>query len=327
MQRGERSALRSCIEAVLMFVISFIFFNMDFFTIFFILPLLLYAINNGERKAILLIVLEVLLIIVTDSFMISDSLTTKLGFALLLIDLYIPLSLSAAGIVWLRTRGERRLLRRLLFVLLPAIILVVPAAAFILSDRALSSAVYTAYGNAFAAVLSPMLSLVAPGVDVSVFIDLILITVTSFLFPVLLCGICATCFIYESALHSRESDWEESVMRFSFPQDAIWGFIISWALVLILRFVSAPMLLEIAVMNAALVWTVFYAIQGFTVIFARIRRRHRTVKSMTVLIVLVIMSLLIPGINFIILLGVPLLGVLENFFDLKKIGVQDEDHS
>ena len=48
---------------------------------------------------------------------------------------------------------------------------------------------------------------------------------------------------------------------------------------------------------------------------------------MTVLIVLVIMSLLIPGINFIILLGVPLLGVLENFFDLKKIGVQDEDHS
>ena len=326
MQQGDRKG-RSLIEGVLMFFISYVLFNLDLFTIFYVTPLLLYSINNGKRKAELLIAIDMLFIVVTDILMIDGSISTKLGFAFLLIDLYIPLSLSAAGIVWLRTGGERRLLRRLLMVLLPSIILIVPCALFILSDRALSDAVYSAYGDAFAAVLGPMMGVLIPGIDMKVFTDLILTTVMSLLFPVLLCGICATCFTYESALHSRESDWEESVMRFSYPQDAIWGFIASWALVLILRFVSAPLLLEIAVMNVAFVWTVFYAIQGFTVVFARIRRRHRTVKSMTALIVVVAISLLIPGINFIVLLGIPLLGVLETFFDLKKIGVGYEDHS
>ena len=327
MQQGGRSALRSLVEGFLMFIISFVLFNLDFVSLFYVAPLLLYSINNGEKKAELLMVLDMIFIIVTDMLLIDGSTSTKLGFAFLLIDLYIPLSLSAAGIVWLRTKGERRLLRRLLMVMLPSIILLVPCAAFILSDRALSTSVYTAYGNAFAAVLGPMFEIIAPGIDMKVFTDLILITVMSLMLPVLLCGICATCFMYESALHSRESEWEDAVMCFSFPQDAIWGFIISWALVLLLRFVSAPLLLEIAVMNIAFVWTVFYSIQGFTVVFARIRRRHRTVKSMTVLIVIAAVSLLVPGINFIVLLGVPLLGVLETFFDLKKLGVGYEDHS
>ena len=327
MQDGSRTGLRSLVEGILMFVISYVLFNLELFSLFFMVPLLLYAINNGTRKAGLLTAVFMLFIIVTDIFLIEGSMDTRLGFAFLLIDLYIPLSLSAAGIIWLRTRGERRLLGRLWMTLLPSIVLIVPCAAFILSDRALSSAVYTAYGNAFAVMFGPVLGLVAPGVDMKVLTDLILITVMSLLFPVLFCGICATCFIYESALHSRESEWEEAVMRFSFPQDAIWGFIVSWALVLVLRFVSAPLLLGIAAMNLAGVWTLVYAIQGFTVVYARIRRRNRNVRSMTLFIILVAIGLLIPGINLIVLIGVPALGVLETFFDLKKIGEYHEDHS
>ena len=326
MPDGKRG-LRSIGEGLILLIVSWMMFNLELFSILYIAPLLLYAVNHGVRKGTALVLVDLAAIIISDIFLIDGSVTTKLGFAFLLIDLYIPLSLSAAGIIWLRTRGERRLLRRLFLVLLPSIVLLVPYAAFILSDRALSAGIYSAYGNVFAAIMGPLLGLVAPSVDIKAFTDLILITVMSLLFPVLLCGICASCFIYETALHSRESGWEGTVMGFSFPQDAIWGFIASWALVLILRFVSAPLLLEIAVLNIASVWTVLYAIQGFTVVFARVRRRHGSMRSMTLLVIMLVLGLLVPGINFLILIGVPLLGVLENFFDLKKIGVENEDHS
>ena len=44
-------------------------------------------------------------------------------------------------------------------------------------------------------------------------------------------------------------------------------------------------------------------------------------------IVLAIFGLLIPGINLFTLIGLPILGVLESFFDLKKLGADYEDHS
>ena len=116
-------------------------------------------------------------------------------------------------------------------------------------------------------------------------------------------------------------------MRFSYPGDAVWGFIVSWALVLLLRFVSVPVAVPVIALNVAGIWTVLYAIQGFTVVFARVRKHSRNVRSMTVFIIVLFAGTLIPGINFIVVLGLPLIGVLETFFDLKKLGVENEDHS
>ena len=47
----------------------------------------------------------------------------------------------------------------------------------------------------------------------------------------------------------------------------------------------------------------------------------------TVIPVIIIFGLLIPGINLFTLIGLPILGVLESFFDLKKLGADYEDHS
>lgn len=314
-------------DALLLFAMSAVFLNLEPFSLLFVAPLLLYAIRYGERPAIGLIIAALGLIIAFDAFRMRAMLTDKLGLAMFLMNLHSPLSLSAAGIAWLMMRGERRLLRRLMITLLPSLFFLLLLAMFIFSDRALPAELYGTYGNVLAALLGPMISLIVPGVDVMIVIDLVLMLVMSLMYPVLFAGVCASLFIYESARHSRESGWEDDVMSFSFPQDAIWGFIVSWALVLVLRFVSAPLLLEIAAMNAAGIWSVLYAIQGFTVVTARIRRRHDNVKSMTIFIVLAIFGLVIPGINFIILIGLPIIGVLESFFDLKKLGADYEDHS
>ena len=321
---GRFCAIR---DAILLFAMSVVFLNLEPFSLLFVAPLLLYAIRYGERPAIGLITVAMGLLIAFTAFKMRSMLSDRTGVAVLLINLHSPLSLSAAGIMWLMMRGERRLLRRLMIALLPSLLLLLILAIFIFSDRALPSELYALYGNAFAALLGPVVSLLAPGLDIMIVVDLAIHLALDMIYPVLFAGICASLFIYESARHSRESRWEDDVMSFSFPQDAIWGFIASWALVLLLCFVSAPLLLGIAVMNLAGVWTLVYAIQGFTVVYARIRRRNRNVRSMTLFIILIAIGFLVPGINLIVLIGVPALGVLETFFDLKKIGEYHEDHS
>ena len=301
MADGKRRAI---IEGLVLVVISTLLARVGVAQLIFIAPLLLFAVSHGRKNAILLIVLEFFLLTAINLAMSEGLPSTKEEWALFLIVLYIPLSLSAAGITWLVTSGMG-LMKRLFMSLLPPAIFLGAISAFIVTDRALSSLLFEEFRNAFAVMLGPVFGELFPSIDMDVL----------------------SAFIYETAKHSRESEWEEAVMRFSFPSDAVWGFIISWALVLLLRFVSVPVAVPVIVLNAAGVWTVIYAIQGFSIVYARVRKHSSNVRSMTVLIVLLLLGTVVPGINFIVLFGLPLLGVLGNFFDLKKLGVGNEDHS
>ena len=322
MERGK-GALAG--EAVLLLAASLVLYRMDLAMLVFPAPLLLFSIHGGRKAASLLVAAGFVLAVITDLVAVGVP-SGRESMVFFLISMFIPLSLSAAGIIWLGTEG-RGLLPRLFLTMAPALVFAAVLAVFIGTDRALLESIISLFQDAFAAMLSPVMSAVFPGLDVGFIAYVALLAAASLIFPVLLCGICAGCFIFESVLHSRESMWEEKVMRFEYPSNAVWGFIASWALVLLLRFVSVPMLLEIAALNLATVWAVIYAIEGFSVIFAHIRKRWEHVRSMTVLILLMVIGLFVPGINLIILIGLPLLGVFETFFDLKRIGAGNEDYS
>ena len=321
----ESNRLRAAGEAICLLVLSQIMAHVGVAVLISVAPLLFFAIRHGRKPAYILIAVSVLVNLAFFGFQGLFGLG-KEGIAILIINMYIPLSLSAAGIVWLGTKG-RNTMGRLFLTLIPSVVFLGASAGFFLSDMALLENIRTGYENAFAAVIGPVIEGLLPGVDPSILAYSILVVFMSLLFPVLLCGICASCFIYETAKHSRESDWEEKVVNLEYSSDAVWGFIISWALVLLMRFVSAPLLLWIAVWNLALVWTVIYAIEGFSVVFARLRRRSPALRSMALLIMVLVLGTFVPGINFIVLIGLPLLGVLESFFDLKKQGGKNENHS
>ena len=310
----------------MLLVVSTILARTGLAELIFIAPLLLFAVSHGRKNAALLIIIELIVLTAINLFLPPGLPKTKEDAALFLISMYIPLSLSAAGITWLGTSGMG-LLRRLFSSLVLPIIFLGAISVFIAADRALSELLFGEFRNAFAALLQPVLGSLFPSLNMDVLAYIVIIGVLSFILPAIFCGVCASAFIYETAKHSRESMWEEAVMRFSFPQDAVWGFIVSWALVLLLRFISVPTAIPVIVMNAAGIWTVIYAIQGFTIVYARVRKHSREARSMTVLIVLLLFGTVIPGINLIVLFGLPLLGVLGNFFDLKKLGAENEDHS
>ena len=308
-------------------VLSMVFYSLGVVSFLYVVPVMLFALKGGRRKAELLLSVVSFIVLALEVFHMRGADAGKERFAYLLISLYFPLSLSAAGIVWLETEHDHRLLRRLVSALVPSIVFLFVITVFIYTDRALLDSLMGDYENALAQLMGDLLGQLLPGLEMSVLAELVLMTVLSMLVPFLLASICASCFIYCCGRHSRESEWEWSVMTFEYPPNVVWGLIVSWALVLLLHFVSVPAALIVAVMNLALSFCVLYGIEGFSVVMARLRRKNGKVRSMTVFTVLFIASIALPGINLIIILGLPLLGVLESFFDLKKIGAEYENHS
>ena len=173
--------------------------------------------------------------------------------------------------------------------------------------------------DAFEVLLSPFINVEALGEEFwSLFCSTLLQIVGAMVIPLVLCFVCVTCFTYESVLHSRESDWEDRVSLLELDGRMIWIFLALWLGVLLSRFVSIPTIAGIALFNVTLSFTVVYAIQGFSVLYYRLRKRGRKLKSYTLFLILLAIALLVPGINILIVLVLPLLGVLETFFELRK---------
>lgn len=309
--RGASLALRDSVLAV---VVSFLLFYFGFGEFIFVFPLLLLASRYKKKVSALSILVEAVLVVSYSFFTRVDGL---LGFLLMCFELFIPLSLLAAGATWLATE-KRGIGTRLFIALLPSLVFFAIIYVFLEQEPALLGEYLEITENAFEALLSPFINVGAMGEEFwSVFCTTLLLIVVSMIIPVVLCFVCVTCFSYESVLHSRESDWEERVARLELDGRAIWIFLALWLLVLLSRFISIPTIAGIALFNVTLAFTVVYAIQGFSVLYYNLCKRRRF-KSYTLFLILLAIALLAPGVNIIVVLGLPLVGVLETFFELRK---------
>ena len=309
--RGASLALRDSVLAV---VVSFLLFYFGFGEFIFVFPLLLLASRYKKKVSALSILVEAFLVVSYSFFTRVDGL---LGFLLMCFELFIPLSLLAAGATWLATE-KRGIGTRLSIALLPSLVFFAIIYVFLEQEPALLGEYLEITENAFEALLSPFINVGAMGEEFwSVFCTTILLIVVSMIIPVVLCFVCVTCFSYERVLHSRESDWEERVARLELDGRAIWIFLALWLLVLLSRFISIPTIAGIALFNVTLSFTVVYAIQGFSVLYYNLCKRRRF-KSYTLFLILLAIALLAPGVNIIVVLGLPLVGVLETFFELRK---------
>lgn len=308
--------------------LSTLMYELNLSTFLFAAPLMIFAIRHKKNRAMVLFGLEALIVIALEVFRHFSALNDSIKLLALVFSLAIPLSLLAAGAIWLYTE-KHKLLVRILLSLLPVCVISGLLLVFYAVDVTLFEGLYDYYKNAFASSLGELLGKVlGEDLDYEMLFSLIASCFLSLVLPFLTLAVCATSFIYETGLHSRESDFEDRVAGYEFPTDFVWTFIISLALLLLFHFVSAvPLALMVVIMNLTGLFTVLYSIQGFTVVYARLRRRMMNLKSMTLFIILFIVALVVPGINFIVIFGLPLLGLLESFFDLKKLGVKNEDHS
>jgi len=91
------------------------------------------------------------------------------------------------------------------------------------------------------------------------------------------------------------------------PEKVIWGFLIGWLGVLVSLWKDMGWI-GILAWNVALLGTVLYGLQGVDILKFILRRMERF-RSMVIFAI--ILCLFMPGLNIIILIGVPLLGVSD----------------
>ena len=311
----ENNALLAFRDGAVAVVVSFFFFYLGFGEFIFVFPLLLLSTRFKKRVSALAILVEAFIVVFYTYLNRAEG---ELSLLLMLFELYIPLSLLAAGMTWLISEGKRIGIR-LLLALLPSILFFIILYVFLEQEPALLDSFLTLAEDVFEALLSPFINFGAmDGTLVSFIIETILLVIASLIIPLVLCFVCATCFSFESVLHSRESDWEDRVARLELDGRAIWIFLALWVLVLLFRFISVPTIAVVALFNVTLSYTILYAVQGFSVLYCNMRKKGRKLKSYTLFLILLAIALFIPGINFIIVLGLPLIGVLETFIELRR---------
>ena len=311
----ENNALLAFRDGAVAVVVSFFFFYLGFGEFIFVFPLLLLSTRFKKRVSALAILVEAFIVVFYTYLNRAEG---ELSLLLMLFELYIPLSLLAAGMTWLISEGKRIGIR-LLLALLPSILFFIILYVFLEQEPALLDSFLTLAEDVFEALLSPFINFGAmDGTLVSFIIETILLVIASLIIPLVLCFVCATCFSFESVLHSRESDWEDRVARLELDGRAIWIFLALWVLVLLFRFISVPTIAVVALFNVTLSYTILYAVQGFSVLYYNMRKKGRKLKSYTLFLILLAIALFIPGINFIIVLGLPLIGVLETFIELRR---------
>ena len=311
----ENNALLALRDGAVAVVVSFFFFYLGFGEFIFVFPLLLLSTRFKKKVSALAILVEAFIVVFYTYLNRAEG---ELSLLLMLFELYIPLSLLAAGMTWLISEGKRIGIR-LLLALLPSILFFIILYVFLEQEPALLDSFLILAEDVFEALLSPFINFGAmDGTLVSFIIETILLVIASLIIPLVLCFVCATCFSFESVLHSRESDWEDRVARLELDGRAIWIFLVLWVLVLLFRFISVPTIAVVALFNVTLSYTILYAVQGFSVLYYNMRKKGRKLKSYTLFLILLAIALFIPGINFIIVLGLPLIGVLETFIELRR---------
>ena len=283
----------------------------------FILPLLLVALYHGKKGSLIAFAVETAGLVLWN--FIGNPLyeaVPDIALPLITIELYIPLSLSAAGVIWILTSGKR-IEARLGLSILPAVLFIVLTGIVTGRDTALSLALTEHYGNVFETLLTMLLG-EAPGEEfMAIFMDIFIQVTMSLAVPMSACFACASFFIYETSRHSRETDWELKVRSLELDGRIIWGLIFSIAGVILMRFVKLPPAIGSVLFSAAILLSMLYFIQGFSVVSYWIGKRT-DVKSSTLFTVLIMILLLAQGINIILFLAISITGMAETFFDLRR---------
>lgn len=117
---------------------------------------------------------------------------------------------------------------------------------------------------------------------------------------------------------SADEPYTPPVDRVAVPDSAVWPLLGGWAVV------SADALLGIGFFgylgwNVALVFTLIYAIQGIGVAATLMDRAGMSHRGRRLAGVGLIAALFIPGINILISVGIPALGVSELWVDYKRV--------
>ena len=300
------------LKAFISVAFSVMLLLLEFTSLIFTLPLLAFVATSRREDGVK-VFLPAALILILRSVYNSWGLE-NMGLWVS-VDLYVPLSLLVAGYIWTISKGK--LEKRLFLSLLPALLATILLGLVFFMDRALFDTFYSSMKDAFAVVMESTLATLGIEADIDFLFLMVSTTVGVFAFPSITAAACVSFFFYEGRRHSRETEFDDVVASIELNINLVWVLILSLALLMSSRFISMPLVITMAFLSLVITMLLVYSIQGFSVLTAWIKNSGANMKSTTLFIVLLMIGLFMPGLNIVVLFGLPLLGLIENFFNIK----------
>lgn len=322
-------------DSLLMVIASMLLYRLMFTNILYTIPLLLLAPRFEDRRMALLPVAAVFLLVVGgELFTARNVLGQSTTPLILVIGLFIPVVLLVAAAVWIWLRDSRSLVRYLASCVF-AVVAGIGLAVWLHSGSDTVMRVGEIYSSTFKALFSTFMPTTTPaliateevvqataettilGVNADVLFALCLQVVYHSFVPMCMAVIGVSALISECMLHRQDEAWQQRVANWRLPENAIWVFLGAWTLVLLNMVLPFPGAVSALAMNLAMSVSLLYMVQGISILIFLIRRRN-PLFSVTRAMVFVFLCMMLPGLNALVVLVLPLIGALETWITFRK---------
>lgn len=302
-------------DIILLTVLSFILSCFSVGSLVFTFPLLLLSKRYPKKVTDTACVAVMVLAAGKQLFTSKDVLMNSLTYFFVGNNLFIPFALILGAMVWMHTKGED-VVKRLIYTIVPTLVLFVLFAVIYTILPQSAEGVLSTYREIFVTLFSEIFQLSNEALNTM--FDMVLEMMLSLVIPLVFINIVVVHYLFEASKNGNDVNFDKKIINFSLPYYFIYTFLGLWTIMLLKRFVSIPMSVNVIVNNLALLVTLFYGMQGFSIILYNLRRKGSTLSGTRMMAFLILSMVLLPGINAVLVLALIGVGVVNTWIELRK---------
>lgn len=316
------------LDLLLAVLASFAMYNLGLGYLIFTFPLLVLSKRTSREKTDTACVAVLVLVLLKQLYTYRESLSDALTSALIGINLFVPLSLILGALVWVNT-AKVKLFNRILLMCAPSFLVFFGLELWFTIKPELALRVMEEYRGQYLDMVKALTGETNETSDAvfQIFMYGILGAIVSLTSLVNISNAFLSSMAGKSYLDEEK---DKVIMNFQVPGNFVYPFLILWACMLFFNFFEVKASILLLVMNLAFFTLVIYGMQGFAIVYFNLKKRFEKLRVMRLFFLVTLLMLLFVGANLILWIGLPLLGVLENWITLRKRkqGVYtNEDHS
>ena len=313
----EQHTISMVRAGALAIVLSLVLYRIAASSTLFIVPLLFFAPRfQPARWALIPVGVVAVLLVGSQVVGLGGVLRNVSVFGALLIGFYMPVSLLVGTGIWIVLHSERILVRLL-------------AASSFAAVFGFSLVLWLAGGSesamATATIYREIIQVLAPslfgetmplGMNAETLFSAIVSLLRLGFLPIFIGQFGFSVFISDLLIHRSQWSYQDRMTRWQLPEHGVWVFLGAWSVVLVTLLVDMPVVESIA-WNVALSCSLLFMVQGMSILAFLVRKRNPGATATRVFL-LAFLLVMLPGVNVIPLIGLPVLGVSETWIGYRK---------
>jgi hypothetical protein len=285
-------------------------------------PVLVFASVFRDGKRFVPIAAAGIVAILVDVLQSRSALSDAVGRLAVLISVFVPVVLLVSSLVWIALEGKG-VMRRYVAAVLPGIAFTIVLLVYFSRASETVKALDAMFSDTFVDLFKELGSALggsASPVDsqLTTIYRMAVMVMGAILVPLVmvLCGL--DFWLAMNFQERNKIDFSMRVADWHLRDDMVWAFLILWLSVAVCSIAKAPYLATALALNLAGGVSVLYALQGFAIILFRIRKKHTDYTAGKLFGALLLVIFLLPGLNMLVVVVLPLMGVTETWILYRK---------